>query len=105
MTNEYDKNKFYSAIVDAISYNIGFKFFEDTFYKPFSNLKDGEYFSNLKDNEVRDWHIDESANQYWCIFVLMFGDFGTSPRGGWIIKNEESKKFFEDLYNDLKELD
>ena len=105
MTEQYKTNKLYSALVDAISYNLGFKFFEETFYRPFLNLKDGECLSNLKNDEVKDWNLDECANQYWCMFVLMFGNYGTSPRGGWIIKNEASSKFFENMYNDLKEVD
>lgn len=104
MTKLYETDTFYKALVGAMNYNLGFKYFEETFYKPFLNLKDGEYFSNLKIDEVKDWNLDECANQYWCIFVLMFGDYGTSPRGGWIIKNEKSLNFFENLYNDLKEL-
>ena len=39
------------------------------------------------------------------MFVLMYGDYGTSPRSGWIEKSEESLKFFEGLYNDVKEIE
>lgn len=105
MTKKYENDKIYRAMVDAITYNIGFEFFKD-FYDCFSLLKDGDHISTCSENACDDaWYDNDAANQYWSMFVLMYGDYGTSPRSGWIIKTKESTDFFEELYNDLKELE
>ena len=37
------------------------------------------------------------------MLVVWFGDYGTSPRSGWIEETVECKQFLLDVYNDLPE--
>lgn len=37
------------------------------------------------------------------MLVVWFGDYGTSPRSGWIEETAECKQFLLDVYNDLPE--
>ena len=41
------------------------------------------------------------SEEVWSIFVLMFGEYGTSPRFGWIEKVSEFKAFLQKIYEDM----
>lgn len=104
MTERYENDKTYQALVDALWYNVGadaIKTLVDRF-KELIQDEHSHYFS--AENVDKDWYWDKELNTYWTMFVLMYGDYGTSPRSGWIEKTEESLKFFEGLYNDIKEI-
>ena len=70
--------------------------------------KDENYF-NKYENYSMSWNWDtfnhygeETRSQLeviWIICVSLFGDYGTSPRSGWILmKNkEEFYKFIDDI--------
>ena len=52
---------------------------------------EGETYSKLKD-DLKYKHDEFSNNQFeifWMMLVLMYGDYGTSPRSGWL--NMENK--------------
>jgi hypothetical protein len=105
MTKRYETDKTYAALVDALWYNVGIdaiKTIVDKFNE-FNQDESSHYFST--EDIDKDWYYDKELNTYWTMFVLMYGDYGTSPRSGWIKKTKESMKFFEGLYNDLKEID
>ena len=37
-----------------------------------------------------EWYMDKAQLQVlWMIAVVLFGDYGTSPRFGWILKENE----------------
>ncbi len=102
MTERYENDKTYKALVDALWYNVGaeaIKKIVDTF-----NAYDSCEHSFGTEDIDKDWYWDKELNTYWTMFVLMYGEYGTSPRSGWIEKTEESVKFFEGLYNDIKEI-
>jgi len=104
LTERYENDKTYRALVDALWYNVGaeaIKTIGDRF-KEFNQDESSHYLST--DDINKDWYHDKELNTYWTMFVLMYGDYGTSPRSGWIEKTEESLKFFEGLYNDIKEI-
>ena len=44
---------------------------------------------------ARDWHTEEHT--IWMLLVGMFGDWGTSIRGGWIEQTKECAEFIRDL--------
>lgn len=52
---------------------------------------EGEIYSKLKDD--LKYKYDEFSNDqfeiFWMMLVLMYGDYGTSPRSGWL--NMENK--------------
>lgn len=40
--------------------------------------------------EKQEWGVDEPCGVFWSWLVMMYGDYGTSPRFGWIeSKNAE----------------
>ena len=39
----------------------------------------------------------------WMFLVTLFGDYGTSPRYGWIEKMAECKSFLDDIIKELEE--
>lgn len=63
----------------------------------------GQY--TLSGYEDRHEHIDEQEEIFWMILVLLFGDYGVSPRRGWLyIKNKvEILKFLDAILQDIKE--
>lgn len=63
----------------------------------------GQY--TLGEYEDRHEPIDEQEEIFWMILVLLFGDYGTSPRRGWLyIKNKnEILKFLNAILQDIKE--
>lgn len=42
-----------------------------------------------------DMFYDKELNVLWLLLVKMFGDYGTSPRSGWIEKRSECVNFLE----------
>lgn len=101
MTERYKNDKTYRALVDTLWYNVGSAAIK-TIVDKFQD-ESIQYFS--AEDIDKDWYFDKELNTYWTMFVLMYGDYGTSPRSGWIEKSEESLKFFEELYNDIKEIE
>ena len=51
----------------------------------------------LPDYYKYDGQLKEWLEMFWMISVMLFGDYGTSPRSGWIEKKEEFYKFIDDI--------
>ena len=54
---------------------------------------------NLYDLEEMH-HIDmfyDELNVLWLLLVAMFGEYGTSPRTGWIVNRKECADFLESI--------
>ena len=66
-----------------------------------------ELLKKIKDTDECISYSDENgfSEEVWSIFVLMFGEYGTSPRFGWIENVAEFKKFLEQILNELHEKD
>lgn len=70
--------------------------FEDIVIK-WKDHKDGdiapyyEYESSLNEGDY------SQLQMVWMYLILCFGDYGTSPRSGWIEDFEGYKKWFEEL--------
>lgn len=46
------------------------------------------------DESLKNKYTDEYDNQFeifWMILVLLYGDYGTSPRSGWLYANNKDK--------------
>ena len=54
------------------------------------------YFPNPID--VSEWHTEMHC--IWMLLVGMFGDWGTSIRGGWIEKTKECAEYIRKLCKD-----
>ena len=46
---------------------------------------------------------NDGAQFVWGMLVLMFGDYGASPRIGWIYISDELINFLEDMQKDLND--
>ena len=47
----------------------------------------------------------EQLQVIWMICVILFGDYGTSPRSGWIEKKDEFYQFLDDITRTWRESD
>lgn len=100
MTERYETDKVYRALVNALWYNVGLEYLDVLYNNIKEHDKDSFSFSDIDD----DWYDNSALNQYWTMFVEMFGDCGTSPRSGWIYKTKESLTFFKGLRDDIEEI-
>jgi len=82
------------TLIYAISNVVWYNGLEDTI-KEWKNIKHPNYSAILPvPDEV--WEEDNKDLQaIWMICVSMFGDYGTSPRGGWIEDVEEFCDFID----------
>lgn len=51
----------------------------------------------LKDGEILTFRASNDTLFVWTICVLLFGDYGTSPASGWIVKTKECKEFLKQI--------
>ena len=82
--------KIYKAFVEMLVYQGYEQVIPDMLSK-----KEDEYGRILWDEE------NGFSEEVWSMFVLMFGDYGTSPRFGWIEKVSEFKAFLQKIYDDM----
>lgn len=101
MTKRYDEDKVYNALVSMFYYNYDEALIDDLLkvVKEKSNTKDDHVsFSDVDDF----WQDNEGAQFIWGMLVLMFGDYGVSPRVGWLNTTKDLISFLEDMQEDLK---
>ena len=76
--------------------------------------KDNDYFDNYEDYslswnmETYDSYDEDTKAQLqviWMMCVCMFGEYGTSPRWGWVlVENKEAfHKFIDDITETFRE--
>ena len=108
MTERYEKDKVYAAFVDMYSYNYdvdALKIIQERVVKEYES-HDTFCVVTIGINDVDDdWYDNEGLNFVWGMLVLMFGDYGTSPRSGWLNVGKDLIDFLEDMIANLKELD
>lgn len=53
---------------------------------------------------MSEYDIDHVTKKFWSVLVLMFGNYGTAPRCGWIEKENinEAIEFIDDILNAYK---
>ena len=94
----------YKELIDAIACIVFYNGYEDV-------LKDiSDYIKHYKRDEfysfaypkkiLKEYKVDEFPNIVWALMVIMFGDYGTSPRFGWIyVENKEKALAFLNSIN------
>lgn len=85
-----DYNGYQQFVKDLI--NIAYTDAYDEYGYPLS-IFPGDVFDNIIYADV----YRAQLQVIWMMLVNEFGDYGTSPRSGWIIKSEEFKKFISEL--------
>lgn len=86
---KYSKGYFLMKMFYAISYN------HDLF-----TLKLGvdEILDRLaQDKDIFRPDVWNDLDDVWSIIVFLYGDYGTSPRSGWIINNEHTYMIYHDM--------
>ena len=78
----------------------------DDLFRKWANIKlaTGENMLFKPDLNCKDWDDREAAQIeiIWMMLVIMFGDWGTSPRYGWIKDIKAFRKFLNHLTDGLK---
>lgn len=63
------------------------------------STKDLEDFNDRVFGNIYYFDYRERHTVIWQILVMMFGDYGTSPRYGWIQKTKECADFLQMIVN------
>ena len=94
----------YEELIDAMACIVCYNGYEDVL-KDISDYilynDGGEYRSYSYPKKILKSHrVDEFPNIVWALMVIMFGDYGTSPRFGWIgIENKDKALAFLNSIN------
>ena len=98
----------YEELINAMADMVWYNGYEDVLksisdYIRYCNKE--EYYSFAYPKEIlKTYKIDEFPNIVWSLMVLMFGNYGTSPRFGWIdIENKDKALAFLDAINPQRE--
>lgn len=108
MTEKYESNKIYQAFVDMYSYNYPTDGLEVIYNRIVEEYESHDTFQviTIGINDIDDdWYDNEGLNFVWGMLVLLFGDYGTSPRTGWLNVSKELIDFLKDMLENLKELE
>lgn len=93
----------YEELIDAMACIVCYNGYEDIL-KDISDYikyyKRDESISFPYSNILKGYKVDEFPNIVWALMVIMFGEYGTSPRFGWIdIKNKDKALAFLNSIN------
>ena len=86
-------HEFSDSLLTVFSYN-GYEYYLDVIRDYINEVKDKEKYSIQYPEHILKGETDSIANILWSTLVVMFGEYGTSPRFGWI----EKKRVCECLY-------
>ena len=98
MCGKFVRTFFYDAYVNYLR-AIDFAYDVKTFYTYIKAYID--IFPDEKNVPCAGPFADEIKEQFWCILVDLFGDYGVSLRTGWIKDVEGALNFLDELYKDL----
>lgn len=94
----------YEELIHALASVVFYNSYEDVL----KNISDyirhydrEEYYSFAYPKKIlKEYKVDEFPNIVWALMVIMFGDYGTSPRFGWIdVENKEKALAFLNSIN------
>ena len=105
ITNPYQIK--YNNLFDAIKSIVWYNGLDEDIQQMIQDLKEDDFSAN------KYWWIGSSSNTdlvevhfIAMIIVLMFGEYGTSPRGGWIHDEQDRKEaiaFLEELIKEKED--
>lgn len=102
-----DKDKLYKAFVDMYSCNYSTDALKVIYDHAVEEYESHDAFEVIKiriSDVDDDWYDNEGLNFVWGMFVLMFGEYESSPRTGWLIISKELIDFLETMLKDLEQL-
>lgn len=101
---EYDKDKMYQAFVDTYSYNYSTDALQVIYDRAVEEYESHDAFEviNIRLDDVDDdWLDNEGLNFVWGMLVLMFGEYESTPRTGWLTVSQELIDFLKNMIKDL----
>lgn len=104
VTDLYKNNKVFQAFVDMYSYNYStdaLKVIYDCAVEEYESHDAFEVITIGINDVDDDWYDNEGLNFVWGMLVLMFGEYGSSPRSGWLIVSKELIDFLENMIRGL----
>lgn len=104
-TDPCKKDKMYQAFVDMYSYNYSTDALKVIYDRAVEEYESHDAFEviTIGINDVDDdWYDNEGLNFVWGMLVLMFGEYGSSPRTGWLIIGQELIDFLKNMIKDLE---
>lgn len=98
------ENMNYEELIDAMASIVCYNSYEEVLKSISDYIKyydREEYYSVAYPTEIlKKYNVHEFPNIIWALMVLMFGDYGTSPRFGWIdIENKDKALDFLNSIN------
>lgn len=102
---KYDKDKLYKAFVDMYSCNYSTDALKVIYDHAVEEYESHDLFEVIKiriSDVDDDWYDNEGLNFVWGMFVLMFGEYESSPRTGCLIISKELIDFLETVLKDLE---
>ncbi len=96
MNISQEQNKFFEAFISMCWYHC----YDETKPEMIKKIEDKDYDYNIPYDDENGF-----STEVWSIFVLMFGEYGVSPRYGWIDHITEFKDFLKKILKELKKKD
>lgn len=103
--DSYKNNAMYKAFVDMYSYNYSTDALKVIYDRIVEEYESHDAFEviNIGIGDVDDdWYDNEGLNFVWGMLVLMFGEYGSSPRTGWLVVSQELIDFLKTMLKDLE---
>lgn len=98
-----DINEFLNGFLDVMKYN-GYSYYLKKFKRYINENKSKEIYSIDYPSHILKGDADSVPGILWSMLVMMFGDYGTSPRFGWLeIKRIDECLYFLDWFIELFE--
>ena len=92
----------YEELIDAMACIVCYNSYEDVLKDISDYIKyyNKDKFASFPKKILKTYKVDEFPNIVWALMVIMFGDYGTSPRFGWIdIENKDKALAFLNSIN------
>lgn len=106
VTDLCKNSKLFQAFVDMYSYNYSTDALRVIYNRAVEEYESHDTFEvvTISINDVDDdWYDNEGLNFVWGMLTLMFGEYGSSPRVGWLIVSKELIDFLENMLKNLDE--
>ena len=99
---------------DELIYALNAIVFYNGIYEPLLKLKEDLINQKTDDNYLLidefpeykyEEYNDNQFNIFWMMLVLLYGDYGTSPRSGWLEMRNKEKiiEFIDKITTELKD--
>lgn len=100
---QYRDNTMVGALRDIVWYNGHSEWLKELIKELEEKKKEETYRNYPNPLPTSEWHTEK--HMIWMLLVGMFGDWGTSIRGGWIEQHDECIAFIKSILPEEEEDD